>query len=58
MHNELTDGGHSFVLAGIKIALDGITEASFILRDHPEELSHSLEAIKWFEELKESITTS
>lgn len=58
MDSELTDGGHSFVLAGIKLALDGITEASFLLRNHPEELSHSLEAIKWFEELKESIDPS
>ena len=55
MDKELTDGGHSFVLAGIKLVLDGLTEASFLLRDHPEELSHSLEAIKWFEELKESV---
>lgn len=55
MDSELTDGGHSFVLAGIKLALDGITKASFLLRNHPEELSHSLEAIKWFEELKESV---
>lgn len=58
MDSELTDGGHSFILAGIKLALDGITEASFLLRNHPEELAHSLEAIKWFEELKESITYS
>lgn len=55
MDKELTDGGHSFVLAGIKLALDGLTEESFLLRDHPEELSHSLEAIKWFDELKESV---